>query len=837
MVACLMGASTGLASGYINHTFEDPTFTVGANFTNEVMGWQANTSAVVVVTPKASSGVQSVSLPGGSTLTNLVTQAGPTVVWTQLKVAPFLGATPPVSITNNASFASYFDEAGYLNVWSNNIWLVCSNDVWGGGVDPMANGVFADISIYQNYTSHRAAILVNDQVVLQDLPFAPAKTDYHDLYLENASSNAWLDDAYIQATYDAARLTQDRNGQDGPDAGELQTYGYVARTQHVGGVYGSFLAAMNLWRARDPIYVFSGSYTEDVLVSNAMTFVGGPFTNTMTLTIRTGGAPVFQSGMVWKDMTLDTNSMSTFVQPVSCSNLAVRPGAIVTLSTTTCSNATLDAGARLTGQGAFICPGTVSVAATAVITQQQAAVYGSLACTGTVVMQGQSLTLTSADVPGVIYVTGGGTAVVTSALSLPVGGHMEFAASRFIATMAPAVNMTGTFSISNDWRVGDSIRVSPNANCTFTDALACSSLVIRAGATVVCQALTCSNLTIEAGASLTCLGVLLCNTAGTVAGGATLTLSQNATFGTLDASGTVLVSAGKTLLVDSAMVSGQVQVTGAGIVTINQVLTVTGGGELTFSGSDFNAPADNVYMTGDFSLNSTWGNSAAVMGLDFIETFESYVNDVRLDALGFKGWGSSVPATVIKDTLGQAGTKGLEIAAAGVVSNRISTVQTKVWTDLWIKPNLGAAPPAPATNAAAIISYVGSDGVLNVWSTSGWVACSKFYDGSDVPVMTASEYARITLFLNFVSRKAAVFIDGKLAREYIDFPASVGTYGDLTAQNYSDNKAYLDNVRITVDPPADMTASLNGDMVLDTEEIHNNDKLTQYPRGSVYLIR
>ena len=665
-----------------------------------------------------------------------------------------------------------------------------------------------------------------------------------------------------------------------------------------------------------------------------------------------------------KTLTVSTATFSTatFGQTLSCSNLVVRSGSTVTFQTVTCSNLTVEAGGHLICLGAFacanicsfdqsatagfsntvFCPGSFLVASNAVIALRQGASVGSLACTGNVtVVPGQSLIMSSAIVPGVVTVSGGGTATVSSALSMPIGGHMDFNQSRFLLLSAPVVDLSGTFSISNNWGAGNSVWVSANANASFNQALtadvltvyagatsvfqivsctnlssadgaqlvfpstlqvvnsgvigqnvvasfsntvtcgasltvgtnamatfiqslSCSSLVVRAGATLTCQSLTCSNLVVEPGAHFTCLGAFVCNSAcsigqnatvsfaGTVScpgsfsasSGAMVTLSQGAAIGVLDVAGTLAVGAGKTLTANVATVSGGVQITGAGTVSVATSLSVTGGGLLTFTSSRLIAPANNVDMNGTFTVNNTWGQSSAAMPLPFVEDFERYTAGARVVDLGFAGWGATDPGVVVQSAVANSamgGNRGLSLPAATVVSNRITTAAKKVWTDCYVKPTLGGAPFNPPTNTAGFVSFVDTNGWLEVATGTGWEICSNFVSGAGQPDrMTTSSWTRVTIYQNLTNNSVAVFINGKLVRQLLQAPGAPLTAYTSFAMNSLDGQAYLDDVAIKETWPETFTSDLDHDYAPDAFEVDRVGEVTvrdDWVKGSIYVIR
>jgi hypothetical protein len=608
MTVALLGWVAASRADYIDHHFDAAPFTNGATFTVPVSQWQASDASVSVVSTKSVSGSQSVLVSDGTALSNAVAMPGPGVVWTEVRVAPVLGEAPSTAVTNGVATLQYFGTNGYLNVWTGGGWQACSNDVWDQPVVQVTNGVFAAVSIYQNFATRKAAILLNDQVVAQDLAFLGNSADFGGFRISGADSNAWLDDVYIQATYDSARHVANGNGVDGTDAAELQAYGYVARTLYVGvgQPYTSLSNALAVARDRDTLSVdCSALYSESVTITQNLTITGCAFTN---------------SGLI-----------------------AVAAGKTVTVAT---------------------------------------AFYSSLSVSG---------------------------------------------------------------------------------------VLALAQGVVVSGATV------------------------------SVVGSVTVATNN------------------------AQLLTGSLAISGSGAVA-------SSGGRVTTPGVD---------LTGTFTLDHTWATAAA-MGLPFSDDFELYAADSQVANLGFRGWGASSSGVVVKASEGFGGTKGVVVPDDSVLSNRIAGVgQPKIWTDVYLRPVLGPAPGAVDTNAYTFISFVGTDGFLNVWNSGAWATCSNYVDGSAATAMDTGTYARITWFLNFGTHRAAAFVGGKLVCEQVPFPAgaAIPSYGGFRAQSL-EGSAALDNVGITTNIPAGLLAwDLDNDGIPDATEIHKYDALLAMPVGTVFKFR
>lgn len=765
----MAGASLGGAVPDYYDTFDD-LYGNGYTFDQPSNGWQASSSAAMITNNGAYSANNAVFMQDGVALTNTLGADANLKIWTDLRIKPQLGGDSAASpLTNLSSFLCYFDTSGYVVAGTPTGWIVCSNDIWGNHV-PLVSNDYVRLTVFQDFNTSTQALMLNGQLLLQDVKFPGAVSSLARMVFVNTISNCWLDNVWAKTNSGPDGLVSDRNGNGAYDALELQQYGYAGRTQYVGAVgyltHTNIQAAVNDWRLLDIVYVSAGAYTGDVLVLNAIPFAGGAFTNIGSLTIRTESNPVFRSSMKWSSITLDTNSVATFSNTVSCSNL------------------TLGANAQLT------------------------------------LAAGQSLSATAVTVTGLVSVAAGATTTVSTALSLPAGGHMDFTAATFLYTPL-AVNMSGTFSLSNNWGQGNSFTISPGASCTFHQALTnppLTNLTVGANASVTfSQPVACSNLVVEAGA--------------------TVTLAEGATLQALNVVGTLIVGAGKTVTVNTATLSGTLQVTGSGTLSVGASLSLTGAGQIEFTSSRLIYPAGNVDMTGTFTLDAATLGTAATLPLPFADDFEMYANNTVITNLGFRGWGASDGTVKVQNSVKNAGSKAVEIPVGSVLSNRVASgAATKVWGDFYLQPSPGAEPLASSTNGQSFLAYVNTNGILVVAVSGGWVVCSNQFGGDPAPVLQSNAFSRITVFQNLETHKFAVFVDGILVAQMLTGPVSLDALSSFKVNNDSaDDTAYLDDVLITTTVPSGM-ADLNLNNISDAVEINDTDRL-DYAEGCVFLIR
>ena len=281
----VVGLSFG---GYIDtDTFQ--TYPLGSNFAESVLGqWDANTNTVVV----GSGGYagQGMYVPSTASASNDVNETSAAKVWTDFRIKPALGVENTNGLAgSSASTIIYFNEDGYVGVCTGVVFTVCSNSVWGDPVNAITEGTYAEIAIFQDFTTEKAVVFVNGVAVMQDIDFVSSTADYKYLVVDNVDSNAYLDNVRIQTSYDSYH-TLNSNGAWGIDVDEVHTYGYLGRTLHVGTGYYTFNQAMDIYRGHDELYVHGDSYSQSFTVSTNVVFVGEAFTNSGTVTIMAGGS-------------------------------------------------------------------------------------------------------------------------------------------------------------------------------------------------------------------------------------------------------------------------------------------------------------------------------------------------------------------------------------------------------------------------------------------------------------------------------------------------------------------------------------------------------------------
>ncbi len=283
------------------HGFDAPSL-LGTNFIIEIDGWQSTNLDVVVTDSKSVSPSHSVILPAGTSISNKISETPATKAWTEFSIIPMLGAKPYSSIAaSNSTFSLYFNADGKVEVWTDTDWTTCSSNVWGTALGALDGTNWVDVSIYQNFSTHKAVIFLNGKVALQDVPFSDETENNYNLFVvDNVDSNAFIDDVLVHVAYDTTRLTENNNGINGVDAKEVDEHGYVGRQLDVGNgsvadlSFATLQDAVNEARNLDRIYIHSTNMSEDITFqnddaeNNTYYLIGDAFTNAGTFTVASG---------------------------------------------------------------------------------------------------------------------------------------------------------------------------------------------------------------------------------------------------------------------------------------------------------------------------------------------------------------------------------------------------------------------------------------------------------------------------------------------------------------------------------------------------------------------
>jgi hypothetical protein len=318
------------------------------------------------------------------------------------------------------------------------------------------------------------------------------------------------------------------------------------------------------------------------------------------------------------------------------------------------------------------------------------------------------------------------------------------------------------------------------------------------------------------------------NVTGTLDGGVAASFSASITITgddvTFDHAFTVGVGESVTIdginfdVDDSATFNGTLVIASGASFTSTD-LTMGGSGAIDSNGGSWNTDSPVVGLSGTFDIaGSAYGNSGHLSTLNFADDFEDYVANSVLSGLHFRGWGASSSASLVQTAKVQQGSKAALIS--GVVSNRVNgDAVNKVWTDFQVCFAHGAEPSSPDTANSSALFYMAANGYLYVYSGGGFVEQSTDAGGGAVAAADTNTWTRVTVFTQYDTDEAAIFLDDQLLIEQVSFPSGGAGAYSLFAIESSASDAYLDDIDITALTPSGLSGDVDGDTRADVNEI------------------
>jgi hypothetical protein len=205
-------------------------------------GWAATDAGAVVTNVPAvvTLGVNAAYIPAGVSVSNTVSAAGITNVWTELYLNQTVQETPESQplVKSNSAVMLFFATNGFLTIYNpaSNGWDVCSNDVQNTRVNPVLTGQWARISIFQNFSNHTAAIFLNDRLMREQVGFISTTLSSYGSVTVNQGQDGttYLDGVKIWTNVPG--LVGDLNFDRIVDAREIELYGSM-RIYPAGSVY------------------------------------------------------------------------------------------------------------------------------------------------------------------------------------------------------------------------------------------------------------------------------------------------------------------------------------------------------------------------------------------------------------------------------------------------------------------------------------------------------------------------------------------------------------------------------------------------------------------------
>jgi hypothetical protein len=234
----------GAAQARVGLPFEDDfeSYAAGVSLNSlGFRGWGASDGAVAVQSNLTYGGSgRAVALEFGQMLSNRVLTASPATVWTDLRVVGRYDSNDiPSEVDSNTLANVFVNSNGYLAVYNNNAWVVCSNDVWGGTVAAMTNGQWVRISVQNHFGRQDSAVFLDGRLLRQRVPFIRTtnRDRYSGFWLNNTETDAVAADEVAISYGVPVTLTNNCDGDEMTDADEIQRYGSVLVFPPTGSVF------------------------------------------------------------------------------------------------------------------------------------------------------------------------------------------------------------------------------------------------------------------------------------------------------------------------------------------------------------------------------------------------------------------------------------------------------------------------------------------------------------------------------------------------------------------------------------------------------------------------
>lgn len=845
------------------------SYSVGTSL-NGTNGWGvANGSAIVQTNVVWANvlGTNAMAVMPVAVASNLVGSAQKTNVWFEFYLTNSLSMPVsdigPEGVNSNMAVQCFIETNGYPVVWDPvtngwaGAWLVCSNDYWGTNTAVYNTNAWMQLTVCANYSNHTAAVFLNQHLLMQKVRFCDTSLDQSDWFqMDGCSSRtSYLDE--VSARYAPANLALDLDHDGLPDWQEIQTYGNVDTARRLwitaaqtnmtdGGAGGGWLDSP----ADNPFEVAWTNVSTNLHWSASNGFYAAVlYTNGVSAGIDFNGRQTNYAAWTWINNQADATVRVAFARmPVITASNSIY-GSTMPASTNAypgnarkfdfsatnthyyvsgiLTNGQLLSTNDFTGWGSsageFVWQniqtnGGIEVLYAHKFTNSMSVVYvggpgpgGSMAVSTNEVFPGESLTfsLTSSPAYVVAALTNNGALVTT------FGGQP--AVTNYVFTnIQTNLNVQGVFSYT-------ARRFVPQDYQTITDAMANA----RSGeAVIVVDGSYTNDVTISNGVSLQ---------------GTNFTVVGNVVVNT-GATGT-LVSC-SSLVVTGATVNGLLVISN-GVVNIG-ALTISSGATVQVANAA-TLIANGVTITGPFVLDTTFGTvvAPAARALPFNDGFEGYPQDAIMATMGVFGWGTTNTGIKVETNTVAEGTKAVLMPAGAVMSNYLaSSALPSIWAEWRCRGPIEIDESmvhlaGPDTNLTVFL-FVNTNGHVTMYDPdlSVFNVLSNDFFGNQSVKLTPADWARITVNMNFQTKKAAVFLNGRLLKQSLRFINTNKNYcAGLQWDSAPASPAYLDSVNIwtNVDPVVSDDADHDG--ISDAVEINNYGDVLTWPRGAVFKIR
>ena len=283
-------AGKSMAANSLWDNFE--SYAYGSALSVQGGGWGADTG-VSVTSNMFGDATLLGALPPYTVATNTMPVNMSGQVWTDFQVCDatrlILSSLPFVNPSVVVMVGVTTDGYAVVYNTASNGWDLCTNNARGLAVTGLSSGVWATVSVYEDFANTNVAVFLNGQLLRQNLPFInTSAVAYSGLRFQSGTvSTGYVDNVYVSnsvppsLTNLSAITDLDEDGI--PDAVEIMQYGVLAKV--VPGDYPTLAAAVAASPVGGRIVVGDGPYAESLTMGKSITLIGKDVTGLTGLTV------------------------------------------------------------------------------------------------------------------------------------------------------------------------------------------------------------------------------------------------------------------------------------------------------------------------------------------------------------------------------------------------------------------------------------------------------------------------------------------------------------------------------------------------------------------------
>ncbi|MEI6165633.1 MAG: hypothetical protein WCS52_00410 [bacterium] len=385
------------------------------------------------------------------------------------------------------------------------------------------------------------------------------------------------------------------------------------------------------------------------------------------------------------------------------------------------------------------------------------------------------------------------------------------------ATMIPAGLSDGSFSATITYTARRYVPADyPTIQSALTAAIAGDSVIVSNGP--YSESVTLGN------------GVNLVATNATITG---LTVAPGTT-------GMVVATTG--LMVGVTTVNGLLIVSN-GAVNLGTLVIGAGGTVQVVNATSF--IVNGTTMSGTFTLDASWGAVIRAQTPPFTDDFERYANNAGMASMGFYGWGTPDGGIIVQRSVVTQGVQAVVMPSNTMLSNSLAaSASSNVWAE-WNYRESGRIDESTVfvtgedTNLTVLL-FINTSNYVTVFNPEQGCCSVLSNDVWNQPVvpLSTSDWPRIAVNMNYLTRRAAVMLNGRLLVQELRFINTNQVNCErLEWEAGTAGPSYLDDLKVWTNAVPVHSLDGDGDGTPDAEEIDHSGNVFFWPNGVIFKIR